>query len=117
MKELKELFLAELTKLPDVYINGNKDYSSPAIVNVSLPPVYENGRAWLMLLDMNGIAVSSGSACSSGTTKESHVLKAMNLPAELKNFSVRFSFGPQNTKEEILYTTEIIKNLVKNPVN
>ncbi len=114
LKKIKEYFLDCLQKeLPDVYVNGNPDFSTPAILNVSLPPVFAEEQMWMFALDIQGIAVSSGSACSSGTTKTSRVLGAMGVPPERLKHSVRFSFGPQTTLQEIDYTMEVLKKLAK----
>ena len=63
-------------------------------------------------LDLAGIAVSSGSACSSGSLDPSHVLLALGLPEELAHGSIRFTFGKHNTVEEIDYAVEEIKSAV-----
>jgi cysteine desulfurase len=66
----------------------------------------------LMSLDMKGIAVSSGAACSSGSLEPSHVLKAMGLPSNRVNSAIRFSLGKDNTREEIDYALNILKESV-----
>jgi cysteine desulfurase len=64
-----------------------------------------------MNLDLQGIAVSTGSACSSGSQKPSHVLQAMDFDNNRINNSVRFSLGRHTTKEEILKTIDVLKNI------
>jgi len=66
----------------------------------------------LMLLDINGIAVSSGSACSSGSLDPSHVLLAIGVPIEVAHGSIRFSFGKDNTMEEVDYTVDKLKESI-----
>ena len=67
----------------------------------------------LLNLDLAGIAVSVGSACSSGSIKQSHVLKAMALPDEIINSTIRFSYGRYTIPEELDITIETIKQISK----
>ncbi len=80
-------------------LNGCKDRSLPGIVNVSFEGV--EGESLLLLLDMQGIAASSGSACASGSSEPSHVLRAMGRTNEQAAASVRFSLGFSNTEEDV----------------
>ena len=73
---------------------------------------YIEGESVLFSLDLAGIAVSSGSACSSGSLEPSHVLLAMGLPEELAHGSIRFTLGKHNTEEEVDYTVESLKAIV-----
>lgn len=66
-----------------------------------------------MNLDMEGIAVASGSACSSGSLEPSHVLEAMNLPQNFLRSAIRFSFGLGNTSEEMEHTAEKIGTILE----
>ena len=66
-----------------------------------------------MTLDLKGIAVSSGSACTSGSLDPSHVLLAMGVPVELAHGSIRFTFGRRNTLEETDYTVEVLKETLQ----
>ncbi len=66
-----------------------------------------------MLLDMNGIAASSGSACASGSLDPSHVLLAIGLPHEIAHGSVRFSVSSETTEEEVDYVLEVLPKIVK----
>lgn len=68
----------------------------------------------LMNLDMNGISVSTGSACSSGSVQPSHVLTALGYSAEHVNNSIRFSFGRFNTEEEVHRTVETVQSIYDN---
>ena len=65
-----------------------------------------------MMLDLEGIAVSSGSACSSDSLDPSHVLLAMGIPAEYAHGSIRFTFGKDNTLEEVEYTVDKLKEII-----
>jgi cysteine desulfurase len=108
-REEKQLFMDELRKrwirllhmhagVP-IRINGSEQHRLPHIVNVSFIGI--DTETMLMNLDMEGIAVSSGSACTSGSLERSHVLRAMELPDEQIQSAVRFSFGLGNTLEEL----------------
>ncbi|QDH20049.1 cysteine desulfurase family protein [Saccharibacillus brassicae] len=95
-------------------VNGDPDHHLDHIVNVSFPAV--GTETMLMNLDMAGIAVASGSACTSGSLETSHVLRAMNLPENVLNSAIRFSFGLGNNSEEIetvVKTIETIMNRVR----
>jgi len=67
-----------------------------------------------MFLGINGIAASQGSACTSGTLKPSHVILGMGKSIEDANGTIRFSFSPHNTIEEVEYTLEVLVKLAKN---
>lgn len=113
IESLKRHFI-ELLKntIPDVEFNGlsaDLDRSLYTVLNVSLPPSEENRGMVLFNLDLQGIAASGGSACSSGAAVGSHVLRAINHNPERD--SVRFSFSRFNTTEEIDYTVEKLKEL------
>ena len=74
---------------------------------------YIEGESILFSLDLDGIAVSSGSACSSGSLEPSHVLLSMGVEEALAHGSIRFSFGKHNTIEEIDYAVDSLKNAVE----
>lgn len=86
-------------RVPGLVVNAAGAPRLPTVSNVSVPGA--DAELLLMALDLAGIAVSSGSACSSGVVKASHVLTAMGLPAELSVPSVRFSLGRATTAEQI----------------
>ena len=67
----------------------------------------------IMMLDMKGIAVSSGSACTSGSLDPSHVLLAIGLKHEIAHGSLRFSFGRSNTSEEVDYLADVLPEIVE----
>jgi cysteine desulfurase len=105
MKKLKDA-------IDDIFFIGNtsEEGSNYKVLSVSLPPD-EKSELMLMNLDMAGIAASGGSACSSGSEKGSHVLEAIH--ADPKRKVIRFSFSKYNTKEEIDYTVETLKKVLK----
>lgn len=99
-----------LNEIPYVRFNGNYEHRVPSIANFSFE--FVEGEGILMLMDFNGIAVSSGSACSSGSLDPSHVLLAMGVPIEVSHGSIRFSFGKDNTMEEVDYTVDKLKETI-----
>ena len=73
---------------------------------------FVEGESLLIMLDMKGICASSGSACTSGSLDPSHVLLAIGLPHEIAHGSLRMSLNEENTKEELDFTVEAIKEIV-----
>ncbi|MEN2282863.1 cysteine desulfurase family protein [Algoriphagus sp. SE2] len=110
---LKKHFIKSLSEaIPDVAFNGlsnDLEKSLYTVLNVSLPPSEANRGMLLFNLDLAGISASGGSACSSGATVGSHVLRALNHNPERD--AVRFSFSRYNTIEEIDYTISKLKEL------
>jgi cysteine desulfurase len=90
--------------IPDVTFNGHPTDSLPGTLNVSFAGA--EGEAILLYLDLAGIAVSTGSACASGSLDPSHVLLAVGLDAEHAHGSIRLSMGRDNTKEDVDYVIE-----------
>jgi len=100
LQQLAELFQSELTKYyPHAHYNGDSHHHLPGLVNVTLPGIPND--LLLIHLDNAGIAISSGSACSSGTVSPSHVLKAIGLSREENLSTIRISFGRSNTIDEV----------------
>jgi len=95
-----------LKKIPDVKINGHTERRLPNTSNISFE--FIEGESILLMLDEKGIAVSSGSACTSGSLSPSHVLRAMGVPFTYVQGSIRFSLSRYNTEEEV---DQIIKEL------
>jgi len=97
--------------VPDIVINTDRENSTPAHAHISFLGV--EGEAMLMLLDMEGIAVSTGSACASGSLKASHVLIAMGIKVEVAHNSLRFSLGKENKETDIHYLVEKLPTIIK----
>ena len=99
-----------LERIPQVRLNGHPTQRLPNNVNISVASV--EGESLAVSLDLEGIAVSTGSACSSEAMEPSHVLTAMGVPVELARGSVRFSLGKKNTDEEIDRVLEAFPRIV-----
>ena len=110
--KLKLRLISKIKKyIPDANINGTIEKSLPNIVNIRFDKI--EGESILLSLDFAGIAVSTGSACTSGTLEPSHVLLAMGVAKEKAHGSIRFSLGKNNTAKEIDKLLEILPNIVK----
>lgn len=96
--------------IPDIVFIGHQEDCVPTTLNVSFEGA--EGEAILLYLDLEGIAVSTGSACASGSLDPSHVLLAMGLPVELAHGSIRISMGRQTTREDVEYTIEKLKSTI-----
>ena len=102
---------AVLASVPGTAINGSRDARVPNTTNISFDRV--EAESLLIALDLEGIAVSTGSACSSGTLEPSHVLRAMGLPTHRTQNSLRFSLGMYSTEEEVDRVIEVLPRLVE----
>lgn len=110
--ELKERLAAGIAeRIEGVHRNGSSENSLPNILNMSFEGA--EGEALLLNLDMVGVAVSTGSACTSGAVEPSHVLLAMDIPPRVAQCSLRFSLGRTNRREEIDYVISILPDIVR----
>lgn len=108
---IRDHFVARvLREIPYVKLNGHPKNRLPNNANFSFR--YIEGESLLFSLDLAGIAVSSGSACSSGSLEPSHVLLATGMPEGLAHGSIRFSFGKENTIEEADFAVDVLKETV-----
>ena len=108
---LRDLFVKQvLGGIEGTHLNGDKKLRLPANANISFDG--RDGEQILFGLDLRGIAVSTGSACSSGAVNPSHVLTAMGLPEERVRGAVRFTFGKNNTEDEVIKTVAELKSVV-----
>ncbi|MFK2820826.1 cysteine desulfurase family protein [Flavobacteriaceae sp. LMIT009] len=116
VKELKEYFISRVKdELPEIEFNGcsgSLENSTYTLVNMRLPVSQEKAAMLLFQLDLKGIACSKGSACQSGATGGSHVLKEILNDQEMQKPSLRFSFSIYNTKEEVDYVITSLKELI-----
>jgi len=95
-----------LERIPDVVVNGHPTLRLPHMLNVSITGV--EGESLLLGLDAHGVAVSTGSACTSGSLKPSHVLTALGLKPWVAHASLRFSLGRVNTQDDVDYVLEVL---------
>lgn len=107
MRELKERLISELTQIENVYSNSGK---APHIASIT----FEGVRSEVMLhaLEERGVYVSSGSACSSNKQSASGTLKAIGLPQSRLESTLRFSFSPENTAEQVDYAAQMCRELL-----
>ncbi|MFA6537000.1 MAG: cysteine desulfurase family protein [Patescibacteria group bacterium] len=110
LKSIKDKLIKELENFENYKFNGIPEKQLPNILNISF--LNAEGESILMLLDMDGIAISTGSACSSGSLEPSHVLTAMGRPAEWAHGSVRVSLGRFNNENEVLPFIKSLKIII-----
>jgi cysteine desulfurase len=110
---LRDRFESEVgEKITDLVFNGSRESRLPNISNISFR--FIEGEGVLINLDMQGIAVSTGAACSSGSLEPSPIIRSLGRDDELARGAVRFSFGRENTAEDIEYLLEILPKAVEN---
>lgn len=100
------------TEIPHSTLNGDRFKRLSSNANFSFE--FIEGESILMSMDLKGIALSSGSACTSGSLEPSHVLLACGVDIEIAHGSIRFSLGIQNTKEQIDYVVDTLKGIIAN---
>ncbi len=111
MRELRDYLERQLTiYIPGVRINGDSERRVPNISNVSFDGV--DGESLLIALDLKGIAVSTGSACASGSLEPSHVLQALGLSREEVRGSLRVSLSAYTTRDEVDYAMSVLQETV-----
>ncbi|OIO80598.1 MAG: cysteine desulfurase NifS [Candidatus Omnitrophica bacterium CG_4_8_14_3_um_filter_43_15] len=98
-------------KINNVYLNGHPTQRLPGTLNLSFR--YIEGESIMLNLDMQGVCVSTGSACTSGTLEPSHVLTAMGVAVDIAQGSIRFSLSDINTQSEVDYCISILPEIIK----
>jgi cysteine desulfurase len=112
VRALRDRFENEVeSKIADIVFNGRRDQRLPHLANISFR--FIEGEGLLIHLDMKGVAVSTGSACSSGTLEPSPVIRALGRDEELARGSIRFSFGKDNSDEDIDYVVAALAKSVE----
>src|SRR5947209_2023141 len=113
VRALRDRFEAGVgERIEDVVFNGNRERRLPHLSNISFR--YIEGEGLLINLDLQGVAVSTGSACSSGSLEPSPVIRAIGRDDELARGSIRFSFGKDNSIEDVDYVLEVLPRAVSN---
>lgn len=110
IEKLRDKLINGVLQIKGIELVGAKAERAPHIATFLVDGA--EGEAMLLLLSEKGIAVSSGSACTSGLLQPSHVLTAMGIPPEKSHGSLRFSLGKENTEEEIDYVIEILPEII-----
>lgn len=106
-----EIIESILNTIPYTRLNGHRTDRLPGNINISFE--FVEGESILLLLDMNGIYASSGSACTSGSLDPSHVLLAIGLPHEKAHGSLRMTLGIENTEEDVKKLLEVLPGIIK----
>ena len=110
--ELRDYLIKKVMKeIPYTRLNGHRTKRLPNNANFGFQ--FIEGESLLIMLDMEGVAGSSGSACTSGSLDPSHVLLAIGLPHEIAHGSLRLSLSHENSKEEVDYVVEKTKVIVE----
>jgi cysteine desulfurase len=111
LEELTRSFYRKLVEtIPNVILHGDLNRRIPNTLNLSFAGV--EGESIILSLDMKGVEVSTGSACSSGTLEPSHVLSAMGIDPAIAQGAIRFSFGKDNTTDDVEYVTGMLPEIV-----
>jgi cysteine desulfurase len=113
LKILRDQFERRVeANISDIVFNGNREQRLPYISNISFR--FVEGEGLLINLDLNGVAVSTGSACSSGSLEPSPVIRALGRNDELARGAIRFSFGKDNTQEDVDYVLSVLPRAIEN---
>lgn len=107
---LRDKLIEGILKLPRTRLNGDREKRLPGTVNISIEGI--EGESLLLMLDLNGICASSGSACTSGSLDPSHVLLSLGLKHEIAHGSLRLSINEETTEEDVDYILEVVPKVV-----
>ena len=111
LEKMRDRLIESLLKIDRSRINGDRIHRLPGNVNMCFEGI--EGESLLLMLDLNGVCASSGSACTSGSLDPSHVLLSIGLPHEIAHGSLRLTFGDENTEEDIDYIIKTIPPIVE----
>ncbi len=112
IEKLRDKLITGLkNKIPDIQINGDMENRVPANANISF--LNAEGESMLLMLDLEDIAVSTGSACASGSLEPSHVLRALGIPPEICHASLRFTLGKGTTGKQINKVIEVLPPIIE----
>jgi len=112
LKNLTETFFKKLREtVKDVQLNGHPEKRIASTLNISFKGI--EGESIILSLDMKGVSVASGSACTSGSLEPSHVLSAMDIEPAVAQSSIRFGFGRENTTEDVDYVISVLPQIIQ----
>ncbi len=112
LTKLRDRFIGEaLARVPHAKLNGHPEKRLPNNINISA--AYVEGEALVLNLDMQGVAASTGAACTSGTFEPSHILKAIGLPPEMSQGSIRFTLGRITREDDVDYAIGILPGIIE----
>ena len=111
LEKMRDRLIENLLQIDRSHINGDRLHRLPGNVNMCFEGI--EGESLLLMLDLNGVCASSGSACTSGSLDPSHVLLSIGLPHEIAHGSLRLTFGDENTEEDIDYIIKTIPPIVE----
>jgi cysteine desulfurase len=110
IRKMKDRLMSGVLEIPSCRLNGHPEKRLPGNLNFSFE--YIEGESLLLMLDQMGICSSTGSACSSGSLEASHVLKAIGVPPEIAQGSLRLTLGDANSEEDIDYVLDVLPETV-----
>lgn len=111
LKEISNYVIEHALKIEKSRLNGDREKRLPGTVNMCFEGI--EGESLLLMLDLKGVAASSGSACTSGSLDPSHVLLAIGLPHEIAHGSLRLSFSDNNTLDDAKYICEVLPPIIE----
>lgn len=111
MRKMRDRLRAGLLEIPGCRLNGHPEKRLPDNLNLSFE--YIEGESLLLMLDEMGVCCSTGSACSSGSLDPSHVLRAIGLPPEIAQGTLRLTLGDENSEKDIDYVLEVLPEIVE----
>ena len=111
LKEISDYVIEQALKIEKSRLNGDREKRLPGTVNMCFEGI--EGESLLLMLDLKGVAASSGSACTSGSLDPSHVLLAIGLPHEIAHGSLRLSFSDNNTLDDAKYICEVLPPIIE----
>jgi cysteine desulfurase len=110
IRAMRDRLLSGILEIPDCRLNGHPEKRLPGNLNFSFE--YIEGESLLLMLDQMGICSSTGSACSSGSLETSHVLRAIDVPPEIAQGSLRLTLGDSNSEEDIDYVLDVLPKTI-----
>lgn len=110
LSKMRDRLIDELLKIDRSRINGDRTHRLAGNINMCFEGI--EGESLLLLLDLNGVCASSGSACTSGSLDPSHVLLSIGLPHEIAHGSMRLSFSDENTEEDVDHIISVVPQIV-----